>query len=42
MKRYDEVIEMGGKQKVGCWEGCSGGWLGGKLIDGGIQLGSSS
>ena len=23
-------------------EGCSGGWLGGKLIDGGIQFGGSS
>ena len=42
----DEVLRWGewggGKQKVGWWGGCSGGWMGGKLIDGGIQLGGSS
>ena len=42
MKCYDEVIELGGKQKLGRWECCSGRRLGGKLTDGGIQLGSSS
>ena len=42
MKCYYKVIEVGGKQKVARWGGCSGGWLGGKLIDGGIQLGGSS
>ena len=27
---------------MGSWGCCSGGWLGAKLIDGGIQLGGSS
>ena len=42
MKCYYEVIDVEGKQKMGLWGYCSGGWLGRKLSDGVIQLSGSS
>ena len=35
-------LRWGENQKVGRWGSCPEGWLGGKLIDGGIQFGGSS
>ena len=42
MKCYRKVIEVEGKQNVGCWGDCSGGCLGKKLSDEVLQFGCSS